>query len=129
MQSRAIESLVIQPAEVLGYKQPTVSTEPSGLYCPEEAKMGTTCSKKTCSYYKTHTNAHSLDGAFERLESQPNIEEDFWAEQSQVSISAEEERIPGINLYLANAATEVLIENGIFPLVGTLPTGKCGACS
>ena len=91
--------------------------------------MGTICSKIKCSYFETHTNAHSLDGAFERLESQPNIEEDFWAEQSQVSNSAEGERIPGINLYLANAATEVLIENGVFPLVGTLPTGKGGAGS
>jgi hypothetical protein len=91
--------------------------------------MGTTCSKKTCSYYKTHTNAHSLDSVFERFELQPNPEEDFWAEQSQVSISTEEERIPGINLYLANAAIEVLIENGVFPLVGTLPTGKGGAGS
>jgi hypothetical protein len=91
--------------------------------------MGTICSKIRCSYFETHTNAHSLDGAFERFELQPNPEEDFWAEQSQVSSSAEEERIPGINLYLANAAIEVLIENGVFPLLGTLPTGKGGASS
>jgi hypothetical protein len=45
------------------------------------------------------------------------FDEDFHDDFLSLEVSTQDmERIPGINLYLANAAYEVLIENGVFPL-------------
>lgn len=44
------------------------------------------------------------------------FDEDFHDDFLSLEANAQgEERIPGINLYLANAAFEVLFENGVFP--------------
>jgi hypothetical protein len=55
-----------------------------------------------------HTEPEVFDSKFEEHQWPVNCDKD--GEESST-------HIPGINVYLANAAYEVLIENGVFPAV------------